>query len=320
MKIAKVLGALIASVALAQSAVGQAYPSKPLRVVVPYQAGQGTDVAARLLAEHLGKALGQPIVVENRAGAGGNIGASEAARAPADGYTLVMGTNGTHVLNQFLYASMPFDPEKDFEPIGLISTFPMVVFANPSVPYNSVADLLADAKARPDAVDIALPSTTARLVLELLREKSATRIRDVPYKGSGTAMTDIIGGQVQIGIDTASAVRAFVASGKVKALGVTSLQASPLLPQVKPIAAQGLEGFQVVAWNALYAPRGTPPAVLQKLSTELARIMAQPDVRQRLLELGHEPAGGTPKELADFARSERLKWGPLVKNAGLKAD
>jgi tripartite-type tricarboxylate transporter receptor subunit TctC len=300
--------------------VGQAYPSKPLRVVVPYQAGQGTDVAARLLAEHLGKALGQPIVVENRAGAGGNIGASEAARAPADGYTLVMGTNGTHVLNQFLYASMPFDPEKDFEPIGLISTFPMVVFANPSVPYNSVADLLADAKARPDAVDIALPSTTARLVLELLREKSATRIRDVPYKGSGTAMTDIIGGQVQIGIDTASAVRAFVASGKVKALGVTSLQASPLLPQVKPIAAQGLEGFQVVAWNALYAPRGTPPAVLQKLSTELARIMAQPDVRQRLLELGHEPAGGTPKELADFARSERLKWGPLVKNAGLKAD
>jgi len=320
MKIAKVLGALIASVALAQSAVGQAYPSKPLRVVVPYQAGQGTDVAARLLAEHLGKALGQPIVVENRAGAGGNIGASEAARAPADGYTLVMGTNGTHVLNQFLYASMPFDPEKDFEPIGLISTFPMVVFANPSVPYNSVADLLADAKARPDAVDIALPSTTARLVLELLREKSATRIRDVPYKGSGTAMTDIIGGQVQIGIDTASAVRAFVASGKVKALGVTSLQASPLLPQVKPIAAQGLEGFQVVAWNALYARRGTPPAVLQKLSTELARIMAQPDVRQRLLELGHEPAGGTPKELADFARSERLKWGPLVKNAGLKAD
>jgi len=320
MKIAKVLGALIASVALAQSAVGQAYPSKPLRVVVPYQAGQGTDVAARLLAEHLGKALGQPIVVENRAGAGGNIGASEAARAPADGYTLVMGTNGTHVLNQFLYASMPFDPEKDFEPIGLISTFPMVVFANPSVPYNSVADLLADAKARPDAVDIALPSTTARLVLELLREKSATRIRDVPYKGSGTAMTDIIGGQVQIGIDTASAVRAFVASGKVKALGVTSLQASPLLPQVKPIAAQGLEGFQVVAWNALYAPRGTPPAVLQKLSTELARIMAQPDVRQRLLELGHEPAGGTPKELSDFARSERQKWGPLVKNAGLKAD
>lgn len=320
MKIAKVLGALIASVAMAQSAVGQAYPSKPLRVVVPYQAGQGTDVAARLLAEHLGKALGQPIVVENRAGAGGNIGASEAARAPADGYTLVMGTNGTHVLNQFLYASMPFDPEKDFEPIGLISTFPMVVFANPSVPYNSVADLLADAKARPDAVDIALPSTTARLVLELLREKSATRIRDVPYKGSGTAMTDIIGGQVQIGIDTASAVRAFVASGKVKALGVTSLQASPLLPQVKPIAAQGLEGFQVVAWNALYAPRGTPPAVLQKLSTELARIMAQPDVRQRLLELGHEPAGGTPKELADFARSERQKWGPLVKNAGLKAD
>ncbi|MGJ7497408.1 Bug family tripartite tricarboxylate transporter substrate binding protein [Variovorax sp. RT4R15] len=321
MRFLKFIGACVASFALLHAAYGQGYPAKPIRIIVPYQAGQGTDVATRFIAEQLSKALGQPIVVDNRAGAGGNIGASEAARAPADGYTLLMGTNGTHVLNQFLYPSMSFEPEKDFEPLGLVSTFPMVVVANPSAPYNTVTDLLADAKARPDVVNVALPSTTARLVLELLREKSGIKVSGVPYKGSGTAMTDIIGGQVLVGIDTASAVRAFVASGKLKALGVTSLQPSALLPQAKPISAQGLEGFQVVAWNGLYAPHGTPPAVAQKLSAELAKALAQPDVRQRLLELGHEPAASTsPKDLADFARIERAKWGLVIKNAGLKAD
>jgi tripartite-type tricarboxylate transporter receptor subunit TctC len=289
--------------------------------VVPYQAGQGTDVAARLIADHLGKALGQSIVVDNKAGAGGNIGAFEVGRATGDGYTLLMGTNGTHVLNQMIYPSMPFDSEKDFEPIGMVSTFPMVVVANAASPYNSVADLLKDAKARADGIDIALPSTTARLVLELLKEKTGANLRPVPYKGSGTAMTDIIGGQVMVGIDTASAVRTFVASGKLKALGVTSLQSSALLPQTRTVAEQGVDGFQVIAWNAMYAPHGTPPAVVQRLSTELAKVMAQPEVRQRLLELGHEPAtGGGPRELATFARTERQKWGPLVKSAGLKAD
>ena len=320
MKLFKILVACLASLVLLQPASGQTYPNKPIRIIVPYQAGQGTDVATRFLAEPLGKALGQPIIVENRAGAGGNIGTAEAARAPADGYTLVMGTNGTHVLNQFLYPSMPFDPEKDFEPIGLVSTFPMVVVANPSVPYSNITDLLSDAKARPDAVNVALPSTTARLVLELLREKSGIKVNGVPYKGSGTAVTDIIGGQVMVGIDTASAVRTFIASGKLRALGVTSLQRSALLPQTKPVSSQGLDGFQVVAWNGLYGPHGTPTSALQRLSAELAKVIALPEVRQRLLELGHEPASGSPNDLAEFARSERGKWGPVIRNAGLKAD
>lgn len=320
MKIHKVLGVLLAASALLQPAVAQTYPNKPIRIIVPYQAGQGTDVATRYLSDLLSKGLGQPIVVDNRAGAGGNIGTAEAARVAADGYTLLMGTNGTHVLNQFLYPSMPFDPEKDFEPIGLVSTFPMVVVANPTAPYNTVSELLADAKARPASVSVALPSTTARLVLELLQEKGGTKVIGVPYKGSGTALTDIIGGQLVAGIDTASAVRQFVASGKLKALGVTSLQASSLLPQVKTVSAQGLDGFQVVAWNGLYAPHGTPSSVIQKLNTELTKLLAQPDVRARLLELGHEVAGGSPKELAEFARSERTKWAPVIKGAGLKAD
>jgi len=301
-------------------ALAQSYPAKPIRIIVPYQAGQGTDVATRYLGDLLGKSLGQPIVVDNKAGAGGNIGAAEAARAAPDGYTLVMGTNATHVLNQFLYPTMPFDAEKDFEAISLVSTFPMVVLANVNAPYASFAALMADAKAKPDSINVGLPSTTARLVLELIQKHSGVAMRAVPYKGSGTSMTDLMGGQVLVGIDTASAARPFIANGKLKALGVTSLKDSALLPGVKTVASQGLDGFQVVAWNALYAPHGTPAAVVQKLNSEIAKILAQPEVRQRLLELGHEAAGGPPEALTTFARSEREKWGPLIKNAGLKLE
>lgn len=321
MKFLTLAAALAASLCFVAPARAQAaYPNKAVRIIVPYQPGQGTDVATRYLAEHLAKAMGQAFVVENRAGAGGNIGASEAARAAPDGYTLVMGTNGTHVLNQYLYSSMPFDPERDFEPVMLVSSFPMVLLTSGGSPYNSLADLLAEAKAKPDSINVALPSTTARLVLELLKQQSSLSLRGIPYKGSGTSMTDLIGGQVPVAIDTVSASRAFIASGKLKALAVTSLKASALLPGVKPVAAQGVDGFQVVAWNGLYAPRGTPPAVVQKLVAELAKILAQPEVRQRLLDLGHEPAGGAALELADFAKHERLKWGPLIAKVGLKSE
>ncbi|MEJ8815602.1 tripartite tricarboxylate transporter substrate binding protein [Variovorax ureilyticus] len=318
----RIVSIFVALVALLSSSfvMAQAYPTKPIRIIVPYQAGQGTDVATRYLAEHLGRALGQPLVIDNRAGAGGNIGAAEVARAAPDGYTLLMGTNGTHVLNQFLYPTMPFDPEKDFEPVALVSTFPLVILANPSAPYRNMADLLAAAKARPDAVDVGLPSTTSRLVLELIQKQGGVVMRSVPYKGSGTSMTDLMGGQVLVGIDTASAARPFIANGKLKALAVTSLQDSALLPGTKPAASQGLEGFQVVAWNGLYAPRGTPAAIVQKLNAEIAKILAQPEARQRLLDLGHEPAGGTPESLDRFARSEREKWGPLIRSAGMKLE
>lgn len=318
----RIFSLLIALVALWTSSIvsAQSYPNKPIRVIVPYQAGQGTDVATRYLAEHLGRALGQALVIENRAGAGGNIGAAEVARAAPDGYTLLMGTNGTHVLNQFLYPSMPFDPEKDFEPVALVSTFPMVILANPNAPYKTMADLLADAKARPDVVNVGLPSTTSRLVLELIQKQSGMVMRAVPYKGSGTSMTDLMGGQVLVAIDTASAARPFVASGKLKALAVTSLKDSALLPGTPPAASEGLEGFQVIAWNGLYAPHGTPAAIIQKLNAEIAKILTLPEARQRLLELGHEAAGGTPDSLARFARTERDKWGPLVKSAGMKLE
>lgn len=320
MKMLSFLAALAASAMIVPPASADTYPSKPVRIIVPYQSGQGTDVAARYLAEYLAKSLGQAFIVENRPGAGGNIGAAEAARAAPDGYTLVMGTNGTHVLNQYIYSSTAFDPAKDFEPIMLVSSFPMVLLATPASPYASLADLRNPAKAKPDSINAGLPSTTARLVFELMRQQGVDSIRGIPYKGSATAMTDLLGGQVQIGIDTISAARSFLASGKLRALAVTSLKESALLPGVKPVSEQGLAGFQMIAWNGLYAPRGTPPAVVQKLNAEMAKTLARPEVRQRLLELGHEPGGGSPQELADFARSERQKWAPLIEQAGLKAE
>lgn len=312
--------ALLLTLCFGAGALAQAYPAKPIRIIVPYQAGQGTDVATRYLGELLGRALGQPIVVDNKAGAGGNIGASEAARAAPDGYTLVMGTNATHALNQFLYPSMPYDAEKDFEAVALVSTFPMVVLANVNAPYSSFAALMNDARAKPDSVNVGLPSTTSRLVLELIQKQSDVAMRAVPYKGSGTSMTDLMGGQVLVGIDTASAARPFIANGKLKALAVTSLKESALLPGVKTAASQGLDGFQVIAWNGLYAPHGTPAAIVQRLNAEIAKLLAQPEIRQRLLELGHEAAGGPPDALASLARSEREKWGPLIKSAGLRLE
>jgi len=321
MKTLRLIAALAACALFAQPvAAADSYPVKPVRIIVPYQAGQGTDVAARYLAEDLARTLGQPFIVENRPGAGGNIGTSEAARAAPDGYTLLMGTNGTHVLNQYMYASTAFDPEKDFEPIMLVSSFPMVLLTTPASPYVSLADLQNAAKAKPDSVNVGMPSTTARLVFELLKQQGVASLRGIPYKGSATATTDLLGGQVQIGIDTVSAARSFIVGGKLRALAVTSLKESALLPGVSAVAAQGLPGFQVIAWNGLYAPKGTPPAVVQKLNAELTRILARPEVRKRLLELGHEPGGGTPGELAAFARSERLKWEPLIVQAGLKAE
>lgn len=321
MKTISLIAALAAPLLFAQPAsAADSYPSKPVKIIVPYQAGQGTDVAARYLAEYLARDLGQPFIVENRPGAGGNIGASEVARAAPDGYTLLMGTNGTHVLNQYMYASTNFDPEKDFTPVMLVSSFPMVLLTTPSSPYASLADLRNASKAKPDSVNVGMPSTTARLVYELLKQQGVNSIRGIPYKGSATATTDLMGGQVQLGIDTVSAARSFITSGKLRPLAVTSLKESALLPGVPSVAAQGLDGFQVIAWNGLYAPKGTPPAAVKRLNDDLTKILARPEVRQKLLDLGHEPGGGTPDELAAFARSERLKWQPLIVQAGLKAE
>ena len=320
MKVFTVAAALLAGLLSGAVAEAQTWPSKTVKIIVPYQAGQGTDVATRYFADQLTKALGQTFYVDNKPGAGGNIGTEAAAHSPADGYTLLMGTNGTQAMNEFLYPSLGFDTAKDFAPIMLVGMLPMVVAANPSFAPNSIAELVAMAKARPDKVDTALPSTTARLVFELLKQRTEAPLFGVPYKGSATAITEVMGGQVQTLIDTVTATRGHVASGKLKALGITTLRPSDLLPGIKPVAEQGVPGFETTAWIALYAPRGTPEPVIALLNKEFARILAEPETRQRLLQIGIEPVGGTAASLGEFEKKERTKWGPLIKAAGLKGE
>ncbi|WP_137920687.1 tripartite tricarboxylate transporter substrate binding protein [Hydrogenophaga sp. 2FB] len=320
MKLLSAILGLTCALLTVPSAQAQPYPHKPVRIIVAYAAGQGTDIATRYLAEQLSKDLGQPIVIDNRPGAGGNLGTDLAAQAEADGYTLTMGTNATHVLNQYLYAQLAFDPEKSFEPIALVGTFPMVLAVNAGSTLKSVNDLLALARKGGREADIGLPSTTARLVVELLKDRSGVALFSVPYKGSGNAMTDVLGGQVPVIVDTPTALRAQLAAGKVRALAVTSGKPSGLVPGVKTVAEQGVAGFEVVAWNALYAPRGTPAAVIALWNAAINKALTRPETRQRLLELGFDPAGGTPANLADFAKAERAKWQPLIKTAGIKLD
>jgi tripartite-type tricarboxylate transporter receptor subunit TctC len=320
MRFLNVLMAAALTLGSAAAATAQTYPVKPIRIIVAYPAGQGTDIATRYLADQLSKDLGQPIIVDNRAGAGGNLGTEAAAQAPGDGYTLTMGTNATHVLNQYLFSGLRFDAEKDFEPIALVGTFPMILAVNANSKIISAADLVTASQHDARSADIAMPSTTARLVVELLKASSNVALFGVPYKGSGNAITDVIGGQLPVIVDTPTALRPHLGSGKVRAIAVTSLKPSGLVPGVKTVAEQGFPGFEVVAWNALYAPRGTPPAIVATLNAAVAKALARPETRQKLLEIGFDPAGGTAAQLTDFARQERRKWEPLIKSAGIKAE
>jgi len=296
------------------------YPSKPVRIIVPYQAGQGTDIATRYFADHLSKAFGQSFIVENIGGAGGVIGTQAAARAEGDGYTLAMGTNATHVLNEYMYSSIGFDPVKDFEPVILTGTLPMTIVTRPDSEFKTVQDIIEATKKSDHAADIATPSTTARLVFELLKDQSGAPLFMIPYKGSSMAMSNVIGGQVPLSIDTITASRPQVEGGNLRAIAVTSANPTDLLPGVPPVAQQGVPGFEVVAWNAFYAPKGTPADIIAKLNLELQSFLALPETQAKLHSMGYEPGGGTPGDLASFAEAERQKWRPIIENAGLKVN
>lgn len=320
MRVISKISVLVAVLLGSSHVQANTYPAKPVKIIVAYSAGQGTDIATRYLADQLSKDLGQPFVIENKAGAGGNLGTELAKQAPADGYTLTMGTNATHVLNQFLYAKLAFDPVGDFEPIALVGTFPMVVAVTPGSPIQSIQGLLSMAKKDLRGSDIAMPSTTARLVVELMKDRTKVGLFGVPYRGSGNALADVLGGQVPVLVDTPTALRPQISAGKVRAIGVTSSKPSSLMPDVKTVAEQGIADFEVVAWNALYAPKGTPSDVINTLNQALNKVLSRPETKKKLLELGFDPAGGTAAQLAEFARNERSKWQPIIKAAGIKAD
>jgi len=303
---------------LSGQVIAQAYPNRPVRIVVAFQAGQGTDVATRHIANQLSVAMGQNFIVDNRPGASGNLGTAIAAKATPDGYTLVMGTAGTHAMNPALFDNPGFDAEKDFDAIALTCLIPMVISAHPSLGVNNLSELIAAAKQRPDKIDTALPSSTSRLVIEMMKQKDI-KLFNVVYKGSATAAADVLGGQVPLLIDTVGATRPHL--GKLKPIAITSARESALLPGVRSVAEQGLPGFEVVAWNALLAPHGTPPEIRERLAEELKKILAQPETIKRLRDLGFDPAPPMkPQEVTQWIGAERQKFGNLIKNAGMKAD
>ena len=297
------------------------YPNRPIKVIVPYTPGQGADSAARLIGTKLSERLKQPIVMENRPGAAGNVGAEIAAKAAPDGYTLLVGSNATHAANAALYSSLRFDPIKDFVGISYIGAVPMALVAAPGFPASNVRELVQLAKARPGNVSVAVPSSTARVVLELLSQSTGVSFKDVPYKGSSAAMTDILGGHVQVSIDTAMAATPQVQAGKMKALGVTSAGRATVLPAVPTLAESGVPGFSLVAWNVWFAPQGTPPDIVAKLNTEIRHVLADSDTIAKLRALGYEPGQGEdPRKVAEFVQAETKKWGELIRSAGIKAE
>lgn len=297
------------------------WPERPIRVIVPYAAGQGADVLLRLVAQELQKTLNQSIVVENRAGAGGNIGTAAAAKAAPDGYTFVLGTNATHAANEFLYPSLGYNPAADFDAVAMIGLLPMVICSTaPDLPANGIAELVAQARAKPNTLNVGLPSTTANVVFAQFVKSAQAPLFGVKYKASAQSMTDVLGGQIPLVIDTVTAARPHITSGKLRAVGVTSLKASELLPGIKPVAEQGVPGFDVVAWNALFAPKGTPPEALQKLAQHVQRALQQPETRRRMMDNGVEPLFMAPAQTEVFLKEERAKWGGVIKAADIRID
>jgi len=291
-------------------------------IIVPFSAGGTTDILARIVGQGLQTELGQPFVVDNRAGAGGNIGASLAAKAPADGYTLFMGTVGTHAINQALYKKMPFDPVKDFAPISRVATVPNLLVAHPSQPYKTVKELIAYAKANPGKVTFGSPGSGAspHVSGELFKSMTGTDLLHVPYKGSAPAMTDLLGGQISIMFDNMPSAIQHVRSGKLRPIAVTTAKRSPELPDVPTIAEAGVPGYEAMSWFGMFAPAATPKPVLDKLNAALVKVLNQPDVKKKIAEQGGDVVAETPAQFAAFIKAESAKWGKVVKESGATVD
>jgi tripartite-type tricarboxylate transporter receptor subunit TctC len=311
------------AVALAiRPVTAQAYPSRPVRWIVPYPAGGGSDFLARTLGAQLEKQLAQPFVVENRPGAATMIGAEAAARATADGYTLLTADNGTLVFNTALYRKVPYDPVKDFAPVALMARFPLILAANPSAGFKSATDLIAAAKREPGRLSYASAGAGSphHLAMELLKQRSGAFIVHIPYRGAAPAVQDVLGNQVPVlVIDTAVGLP-HLRSGKLVALGVFSRQRLPTLPNVATLEEQGLRDTEVHAWQGMVVPAATPRDVVVRLSTEVNRALASADVAGKLQEFGLEPLGGTPEQMANFVKSETARWHGLIQARGLKLD
>ena len=300
----------------------QAYPSKPIRLVAPSTPGDAPDVIARLIADKLSPVLGQPVVVENKPGAGGVVGSDAVAKAAPDGYTLIMGNAGSHGINAAVYANLPYDIQRDFAPVSQVAVAPNVMVINPSVPATSVAEFIAYAKTQPGKLSYASGGngSSAHMSIELFKSMAGIDLQHIPYKGSSPALTDLVGGQVAVFIGNMPPTVPLVKAGKLRALAVTTKTRSALMPELPTIAESGLPGYETVAWFGVLAPAGTPPDVVNRLSQEIGRIARSPDVRDKLLAMGAEPVGGTPEEFKTVIDRDIAKWKPLAQKVGIKVD
>lgn len=318
------LRGMFAGVALACTGASaqQAYPSRPIRIVVAYAPGGANDVVARLMGQKLTEELGQSVVVENRPGAGGILGTDFVARAEPDGYTLLLGAGGAITINPSIYPTLPYRPQKDFEPISQVATSSLVAVVNPALPVRSMKDLLQYAGKQPQGISFASPGTGTPLHLagEMLKGMSGIRMVHVPYKGSGPALTDLIGGQVDVMFDVIGTSLPHIRSGKLRAIGVTGLQRDKLLPDVPTLVEQGLKGFDVTVWYGLFAPAKTPPDIVRRLESAVIKIAAQPDVRERLATLALTPAADGRAALAQRINEEIPRWARIVKESGVKVE
>src|SRR3954469_472282 len=315
--------AVAALVVAASSAAHAAdYPSQTIKIVVPFPPGGGVDVVARVIAPRLGELLGQSVIIENRGGAGGSVGATFVAQAPRDGYTLLMGTASTHGTNPNVYTKLGYDPVRDFAPIALITSAPLMLVANNDVPVKTAADLVALAKAKPGTLAFGSYGTGSsnHLVAELLNTMAGIETNHIPYRGSAPMMTDLIGGRIQFAFDGIATTSGYVRSNTVRLLGVSTAKRSPLLPDGPTISETAVPGFEASVWFALFAPAGTPRAVVELLNSKVNAALAAPEVKENFLKVGNEPVGGGPDVLAAKVQAELQKWPAIVRAKNIRIE
>ena len=313
----------IAALVLAASvsaAAQESYPNKPVRIVVPFAAGGVADLLPRIVGEKLAQKWGQPVIVENKVGAAGNIGMAEGARAAPDGYTLLLAPAGNLTVNPKLFPNLPFDTQRDLTPVTLLAQSPNVLVVHPSVPAKTVRELVAYAKASPGKLNFASPGegSGAHLAGELLNLEAGIKAVHVPYKGIAPAVNDLLGGQVQVMFAGISTVIQHVKSGKLVALAIASAKRNPQLPEVPTVAESGIPGFDVTSWYGIVVRAGTPPAIVQKVQRDMTEALQSPDVKEKLAALGLEAVGNSPAEFDALIRAETKKWGDIVEKAGIK--
>lgn len=306
------------ALALALPAQAQTYPARPLRMIVPTAPGGGTDFTGRLVALKLSETLGQQVVVENRGGGGGSVGADNAAKATPDGYTLLLGSIATHAVNPALYKKLPYDHIKDFAPVSLIGTVPNVLVVHPSLPVKTFAEFVTYAKANPGKINYGSSGVGSppHLSMELLRSLTGINLVHVPYKGAGPALADLLGGQVQSMCTSLAGQITYIRAGRVRALGVTTAKRNPQLPDVPTIVESGVPGYEVTIWYGVFAPAKTPAAIVQKLNAEMNKALNAPEMKERMAQQGMDPAPSTPAELAAFVKAESAKWTKAAKDSG----